>query len=79
MFGDGPSFSMFDKEPLHFEYFNNGRNRIRFDGDEDSSRWYWLANQNDDASYFANVSSDGYAGRSGASNSIGVSPALRIA
>lgn len=78
MFGDGPSFSMFDKEPLHFEYFNNGRNRIRFDGDEDCSRWYWLANQNEEASLFAVVRGSGSADWYNASNSAGVSPALRI-
>ena len=79
MFGDGPSFSMFYKEPLHFEYFNNGRNRIRFDGDEDCSRWYWLANQNEEASLFAIVGSDGGAGWYYASNSYGISPAFVIA
>jgi hypothetical protein len=79
MFGDGPSFSMFDKEPLHFEYFNNGRNRIRFDGDEDFSRWYWLANQNEEASLFAIVYHNGYALWNYASYSYGISPALRIA
>ena len=79
MFGDGPSFSMFDKEPLHFEYFNNGRNRIRFDGDEDCSCWYWLANQNEEASLFANVYGNGGADWSDASLSNGISPALRIA
>src|SRR5574344_2171987 len=79
MFGDGPSFSMFDKEPLHFEYFNNGRNRIRFDSDEDCSSWYWLANQNEEASRFAGVGYHGDAGWAYASSSGGVSPALRIA
>jgi hypothetical protein len=79
MFGDGPSFSMFDKEPLHFEYFNNGRNRIRFDSDEDCSRWYWLANQNEEASLFAGVDNYGRAVWGCAGNSNGVSPALRIA
>src|SRR5574344_966872 len=79
MLGDGPSFSMVDKEPLNFEYLNNGRNRIRFDSDEDCSCWYWLANQNEEASLFALVNRRGDAGWGDASDSLGVSPALRIA
>jgi hypothetical protein len=79
MFGEGKPFSMFDNEPRRFEYFQEGRNRIRFSSDEDCSRWYWLANQNDDASLFARVYAGGRAGWSGASSSHGVSPALRIA
>lgn len=46
------------------EYFKTGRNRIAFDFDDDSSRYYWLSTLYDEeasAALFCGASNDGYA------------------
>lgn len=53
---------MFGDNPL--EYFKAGRNRIAFDFDEDSSRYYWfstLYDEEESAAYFCSVSDYGRA------------------
>lgn len=52
------------------EYFKIGRNRIAFDFDEDSSRWYWLSTPEEvgaSAAYFCHADYYGYANYGGAS------------
>ena len=51
------------------EYFKAGRNRIAFDFDEDSSRYYWLSTLYDEeasAACFCGASSDGHSACNGA-------------
>lgn len=78
MFGDGEPESLFTDKPHRIDFFKQGINRIRFDSDEDCSRWHWLASK-ENSSCFAIVCSYGDAGWTDAGYVGGVSPAIRLA
>lgn len=81
MFGTGNKESNFDETPKRFNFFKQGINRIRFDSNEDYSRWYWLGSKiKGFTTYFCycGCSGGGFAGDCDAADSGAVPPALMI-
>lgn len=79
MFGTGCKESNFDENPKRFDFFKQGINRIRFNSDEDYSRWYWLGGKIEGSTTsFCLCNGVGGANNGVAAYSLAVPPALMI-
>lgn len=80
IFGENPYGKDEPVSVRRFYGMENRRNRIAFHGSDTGIwEWYWLENKvEDSASRFVDVSYNGYAGASAASDSVGVRPVFKI-